>query len=63
MTTTTQPPRDPDDRSGYPEKQPDTVRQARHAGKPPKPDPDDGGLDRDPDDQPQPPTDSHSSTD
>lgn len=39
-----------DDRAGYPEKQPRDKDDARHRGHRRTQDPDDGGLDRDPED-------------
>ncbi|PZO64864.1 MAG: hypothetical protein DI635_04420 [Pseudoxanthomonas suwonensis] len=44
----------PDDTSGYPETQPHDAREARHDGRHPKRNPDEGGLQRDPEDHPQP---------
>lgn len=48
-------PHQPDpDTSGYSETQPDTAREACREGTRPKRNPDDGGLQRDPEDHPQP---------
>ncbi len=42
------PGRDPSDIPGYAEEQPDSIRDARKSGPPQKPDPEDGGMERDP---------------
>lgn len=40
---------DPRDNPGYAEEQPDSIRDAQKSGPPQKPDPEDGGMEREPD--------------